>query len=165
MSAIALRQRLQRVPGAARVPVGGQRDVDGLLDQDALVALGLELRLALGERARQTALGLAEQLAGGGLVGGREAADGTVGERDRAALAHVLEAGGLQGVEVGRGREGLERVLDGGLDAGGVERGQGGVVGHPDLPVQVLGSRRERTAVALGAGARPADKSRGARSG
>ena len=32
----ALGQRLQRVPRAARVPVGGQRDVDGLLDEDAL---------------------------------------------------------------------------------------------------------------------------------
>ena len=75
------------------------------------VALGLELGLPRGERrGRPRPRAGAEQLAGRGLVGGREAADLAVGERERAAVAGVLEADLLERVEVARRPRGRERV-------------------------------------------------------
>ena len=48
--------RRQRVPGTPRATVPGQGDVDGLLDQDAFVALGLQLnRLRGGDRLADVA--------------------------------------------------------------------------------------------------------------
>src|SRR5699024_11082542 len=65
-----------------------------------------------------------------------ELTDGTVRERERAAVARVGEADVLEGVEVrGLGDRG-ERGGEGRLDACGVKRRQGRRVGggHPDLP-------------------------------
>ena len=45
-----LGQRRDRVPGAGRVPVPRQRDVDGLVDQDPAVPVGLQLGLPAAER-------------------------------------------------------------------------------------------------------------------
>ena len=89
-----------------RAPSGrrghAHRDVDGLLDEDALVALGLELGLPRGERLRHLAAGLADPLAGLGLGARRQRADLAVGQRQRALLALVRQPGGLQLVEVAR---------------------------------------------------------------
>ena len=87
--------------GAGGPPVPGQGDVDGLLDQDPLVALLLELGLAGLERLVTAPPGLADPLAGVGLGGRRQGADLAVGQRERRAVAGVLEPDLLEGVEVG----------------------------------------------------------------
>ena len=92
-----------RVPAAAAVAVGGQRDVDGLLDQHPLLVLGLELHLPRGEGLVDRTPGLADALAG--VLAGlrRQGADLAVGQGQRRAVAGVLEADRLERLEVGGG--------------------------------------------------------------
>ena len=119
-----------RAPTGARV--GGQRDVDGFLDEHPGVALGLELGLPRGERAADLAARRADALAGGGAGGRRQRLDLAIGERDRRAVTDVREPGGLQLVQVTGGRERGERVGDVAVQLVG---GQGG---HLDR-VEILG--------------------------
>ena len=116
------RHQLDGVAPAERAAAGGQRDVDGLLGEDALVALGLELGLAGGERLRDPAAGLADALAGLGLGARRQRADLAVGQGEGALVALVGAAGGLELVERGRGGGGGERLGDGVVDGLRVER-------------------------------------------
>ena len=96
-----LGQRRDRVPGAARAAVPGQRDVDGLLDQHPLLVLGLEHGLPRGERLADRAAGLADALAG--VLAGlrRQRADLAVGQRERRAVAGVVGADLLERGQVG----------------------------------------------------------------
>ena len=97
----------QRVPGARRDAVGGQRDVDGLLDEDARVALGLELGTRRSSRRlAHPGAGLTHALAGVGLraAGGR-APISRLARASGLAVADVLEADALERVEVGGGGE------------------------------------------------------------
>ncbi|GAA4963223.1 hypothetical protein GCM10023238_33260 [Streptomyces heliomycini] len=112
----ALRQRGERVAGAGRDAVVGQRDVHGLLDQDARVALGLELGLAGGEALAHGTARLADALAGVGLGVRRQGADLTVGQRQRGGAAGVGDLGLLERVEGVRGGEGGERLVPHALD-------------------------------------------------
>ena len=84
----------QRVPGAGGDPVPRQRDVDGLLDQDPLVALLLELGPAGRPAPRLTARrAAADPLAGLGLRGRRQGADLAVGQGQRASGRRRARAG------------------------------------------------------------------------
>ena len=109
-----LGQRGQRVPGAGGDPVPRQRDVDRLLDQDPLVALGLELGLPGGQRLGDRTAGGADPLARLGLGGRRQRADLPVGQRQRRPVAGVLEPDRLERVEVGGGGDRGERGVAGG---------------------------------------------------
>ena len=122
-----------------RAPSGrrGTRTVrsTGLLDEDALVALGLELLLAGLERLCHLAARLADPLAGLGLGAGRQGADLAVGQRQRALLPLVGQSRGLELVEgARRGDRGLG-VSHRPLDGGRVERG------NLDGVVLLVGSR------------------------
>ena len=75
----ALGDELDRVAGAGLAPQRGDGDVDALVDEDALVALGLELGLAGRERLADAATGLADALAGLGLGARRQGTDLAVG--------------------------------------------------------------------------------------
>ena len=88
----ALRHQLDGVAAAERAAARGQGDVDGLLGEDPLVALGLELGLAGGERLGDPAAGLADALAGLGLRARGQRPDLAVGERERALVALVRAA-------------------------------------------------------------------------
>jgi hypothetical protein len=111
-----------RVPGASGAAVGGQCDVDGLLDQHPLLVLGLEDDRARGERLVDGAPGLSDALAGLLARLRRQGADLSVGQGERRAVAGVLEANLLELVEVG----GRPDRRDGGvahrLDLGGAQR-------------------------------------------
>lgn len=74
----------ERMTGAEAVAVSGQSDVDGLFDENGCVALGFELGLTSVEGLLDLTSGLADDLAGDGLIGLVESADGSVGQRQRA---------------------------------------------------------------------------------
>ena len=80
---------LDGVAGAEAARRRRDRDVDPLLDEDPLVALGLELGLARGERRADPPPRLADTLAGLGLGARRQRPDLAVGEREGALLALV----------------------------------------------------------------------------
>ena len=107
--------RSEPVVSGCRAPrgraVGRQRDVDGLLDQHPLLVLGLEHRLAGGERLVDRAPRLADPLAGLLARLRRQRADLAVGQRQRRPVAGVLEPDLLELVEVGRGGDGGQRVV------------------------------------------------------
>ena len=109
-------ERGERVAGAGRYAVVGQRDVHRLLDQHPLVALGLQLGLAGGERLVHGAAGLADELAGRGLGLRGQGADLAVGEGQRGGAAGVGDLGLLERVEGVRGGEGGERLVPHALD-------------------------------------------------
>ena len=94
-----LAHQLDGVAPAERAAAGGQRDVDGLLGEDALVALGLELDLPGGEGLGDPAAGLADALAGLGLGARRQRPDLAVGQGEGAPVALVGAAHGLELVE------------------------------------------------------------------
>ena len=140
-----LHQRGQRVPGPGRDPVPGQRDVDGLLDQDPLVALLLELGLPGGQRLGHLAAGAPDPLAGVGLRGRGQGADLPVGERQWRPVAGVLEADGLELVEVVGGLDRGQGVVAGLLDLVGVQRGHlHGVVGLVRCGHRMVSGARDR---------------------
>jgi len=100
-----LLERLQRVPGAARQPRGRQRDVDGLLDQHAGVALVLELDLAALESLADLGAGQPDALARLGLADPavavlQEEGDPRLADAARAALRQAGQRGWKR-VEVG----------------------------------------------------------------
>ena len=103
--------RRDRVPGTCRRAVVGQRDVDGLLGQDPGVPLGDQLRLPGRDGGVDLPAGLADRLAGGGLVGLGQVGDGPVGQGQRALVAGVGEPGGLQRVEIAARGDGGKRGL------------------------------------------------------
>ena len=143
-----------RAPGGDAVP--GQRDVDGLLDEDPLVALLLELGLPGGQRLGDGAAGQADALAGLGLGGRRQGADLPVGQRQRRPVAGVLEAGGLERVEVGGLRDRGQRVVAGVLDLVGVQGGHlHGVVGLVRVRTSGAPSLDRATSESRAAAARP----------
>ena len=111
------------MPAAATATVGGQRDVDGLLDQHPLLVLGLEHGLTGGDGLVDRTTGLTDALTGllAGLRGQR--ADLAVGQRQRRAVAGVVDAHLLEGVQVGRGGDRLEGGVPGRLDLLRLERG------------------------------------------
>ena len=76
-------QRGQRVAGAARPTIDRKRDIDGLLDENALVALRCEHHLPRLDRGSDGRAGLADPLAGIGLGGRRQGADLAVRQRQR----------------------------------------------------------------------------------
>jgi hypothetical protein len=102
----ALGGRGHRVPGAALHAVPGQGDVDGLLHEDALVALVLQLGLTPLERLGDLKAGAAHTFAGLGLGVRGQGADLPVGQRERRTVAGVREAGLFQLVQA---RGGLDR--------------------------------------------------------
>ena len=102
--------------------VDREGDVDGLLDQHARVALGLERLGAGGEGPSECCAGLAQKLAGRGLVGACKRADAPVGKRQRGLVARVGKARLLELVERGGGVECLGGGVDCCIDAGGIER-------------------------------------------
>src|SRR5699024_7833622 len=123
----------QRVRGAARAQVRGQRDIDRLRGERGLLLGGLELTLASGELLLHPALALTDQLAGGGLLLLGQVLDGAVRAREHAGIAHVRDADLL---ELGGGGGRVDR-REGGIDGGGDRRlvnrgpaGRGGCVGH-----------------------------------
>ena len=126
-----------------------QRDVDGLLDQHPLLVLGLEHGLPGGERLVDGAAGLADALAGLLARLRRQGADLAVGEGQRRAVAGVVEAHLLEGVEVGGVRDRGERRVAHRLDLVGLERGHlDGVVvgvgaGHGSLPGDAVAAESE----------------------
>jgi hypothetical protein len=109
------------VPGALGNPVGGQGDVDGLLDQDPLRLLLLEHRLPLDQRLLHRPPGVTDALAG--LLAGRrrQGADLAVGQGQRRAVTGVLDPDLLERVEVGGGRYRGERGVARGLDLLGLQ--------------------------------------------
>ena len=96
------REGVARARGAAVVR---QRHVDGLLDQHPVVALGLELGLAVLDRGPHRAARLSDALAGLGLGLRGQRADLAVGQGERAAVTGVGERDCLELVEVGGGRD------------------------------------------------------------
>ena len=130
----ALGDQADRVPRPQRSARDPHRQVDGLLDEDAPVAVGLELGLAGGQGLGHLSAGLAHALAGLGLRARRQGADLAVGQRERALLPLVGQPGGLELVErAGRGDR-LLGVGDGPLDLGRVEGS------HLDGVVLLVGS-------------------------
>jgi len=85
-----------------RHPVRRHRDIDGLLDEDAGVALGLQLSQALVERVAHSRACTADTLARLGLGCGRKSADLAVGQRERRSITGVRKSHGLQLVKVPR---------------------------------------------------------------
>ena len=84
------------ITGAEAVAVSGQSDVDGLFDENGCVALGFELGLTSVEGLLDLTSGLADDLAGDGLIGLVESADGSVGQRQRGLVARELDLRGLE---------------------------------------------------------------------
>ena len=99
-----LHERGQRVPGSSRATIRGKRDVDRLLHEHALVTLGGQDDLAVLEGLLDRRTGHAHALARLGLRRRGQRTDLTVGQGQRRAVAGMLEADGLQGVEIGRHR-------------------------------------------------------------
>ncbi len=96
----------QRVPGAARTSIGGQGDVDGLLDEHPLVALGGQDDLPGLEGALDPGTGLAHALACLGLGCWRQCADLAVGQRQRGPVPSVREPDRLQCIQISGARDG-----------------------------------------------------------
>src|SRR5699024_4011240 len=116
----------QRMRGAARAQVRGQRDVDGLRGERGLLLGGLELALAGGELLLHPALALTDQLAGGGLLLLGQVLDGAVRAREHAGIADVCDADLLElGGGGGRGDR-REGGVDGGADGRLVDDRGGG---------------------------------------
>lgn len=88
------------MPPADLPPPTGGGDDDGLLDEDAGVAL-LQHGCARGHRFVHPAASLADQLGGGALMGVAERADPSVGHGEREPLPRVGRADILELVEVG----------------------------------------------------------------
>ena len=118
----ALRGELDRMARAGLATQGRHGDIDPLLDEDALVALHLELCLARRERLRDPGPGLTDALAGLGLRARGQRADLAVREGKGALLTLVGRAHRLQLLEGAGGRGGREGLLDGGVDLRGIER-------------------------------------------
>jgi hypothetical protein len=129
-----------RVPGAGRGPVGRQGDVDPLGDQDLLVALALELRLALLDRGGDAADGGADPAARVGPGLRRQRADLGPGQGQRRLVARVREARLLELVQVLGRVDGGQRLDDRVLDLIRCQRGHLNRVvvliwcGHHSLP-------------------------------
>ena len=119
----ALGELRDRVPGAARAAVPRQRDVDGLLDEHPLVALGTRARRA----GRRTPPAPRWRAAFTRLPASARAGPGSDPSSRRAsssggAVAEVRGLGGGQRGEVGRGRERLAGRGDGGVERVGVQK-------------------------------------------
>ena len=116
------------MPGTDRATGPRQRDVDRLVDQHSLVALGLEHRLALLQRRRDVAAGLPDELSGALAVRWVQPADAPVQQRERRPVAGVLGARSLelvQGFGLPDGREGSRAVLLDLIRRGGAGFGRG----------------------------------------
>ena len=126
------------MPGAGRLPVVGQRDVDGFLGQHAGIPLGDQGRLAGRDRLVDPGPGLPDPPPGGGLFRLWQVGDRPVGQRQRAPVAGVCEPGRLQRVEIGGGGDRGEGRRRRGFNAGGIGGarvvGRVGGRGHSDLP-------------------------------
>ena len=126
--------------GAGQGPVGGQRHVDPLGDQDLLVALALELLLALLDRAGDAGDGGADPAAGVGPGLRRQRADLGPRQGQRRLVARVREARLLELVEILRRVDGGERLGDRALNLIRCQRGHLNRVvvliwcGHLSLP-------------------------------
>jgi hypothetical protein len=138
-----LLDRGQRMPRAAGLPVPGEGDVDGLLDEDPRLVLHLEGRLAGGQRLVHRAPGLADAHPGV-LAGLRwQRPDLPVRQRQGGPVGGVLDPDPLELVEVAgrldRGQRRLpHRVHLVGLQRGDLDRVVIGVrAGHGCLSVVV----------------------------
>jgi hypothetical protein len=96
-----------------------QGDVDGLLDEHPLVALGLELGLPLRQRLPDRGAGGADPLAGLGPRGGRQGPDLGVGQGDRRPVTGVRQPGRLQVIQGAGGGDRGERLVGHALDLAG----------------------------------------------
>jgi len=101
----------QRVAAAARVPVGGQRDVDCLLREDPLVALRGQHRVALVVGGLDPLAGLVDALPGVGLrlwgsapISRRAT---STGERSRTQVGRLERGERLERAGAGEGRRGV----------------------------------------------------------
>ena len=118
----ALGRELDRVAGAGLASQGRHGDIDPLLDEDALVALDLELGLTGGEGLRHPTAGLTDPLAGLGLGARRQRPDLAVGEGEGTPLALVGRAHCLELLEGAGGSGGGQGLLDRGVDVRRIER-------------------------------------------
>ncbi len=100
----------------------GGSDVHGLLDEDPCVVFGFQLGGAVRERLVDASAGGAHELAGGGLLVLRQAADFTVGEAQRRLLPGVREPHGLEFIEGGGGGNGGDGLVYGGSNGGFIQR-------------------------------------------
>ena len=118
--------------GAARDPVPRQRDVDGLLDEHPLVALGDEHLAAGVERGLRLLAGGVDALAGVGALGAGQRAQLAAGQLQRRTIAEVGgsdrgQRGQIGGSVEGRAgrrdrpgqRVGVQKTGDGRSDGGG----------------------------------------------
>ena len=112
-----------RVPGAERRLRAQDGEVLGLLDEDPLVALRLELALPLAEGRADAPTRLPDALARLRLGARGQRPDLAVGERQRGLVPLVGGAQALELLERRGARDGGEGGLDGLLDHLRVERG------------------------------------------
>ncbi len=130
------------MPGAGGHPVGREGDVDGLVEEHPRVVLGLEHRLPLGDGLVHRTAGLAHALARllARLRG--QGADLAVGERQRGAVAGVVDPRLLERVEVGGGGDGGQGRFARGVDLLGLQGADlhGVVVGVGSGHPQSLGT-------------------------
>ena len=117
-----LGRQLERVPGAGRAAADGAGDVDRLLDEDAPVALVLELALPGGVGPAELGLGRADPLAGLGLGARRQGADLALGRGDGAAV-DVGERAALRASRLAAAAKASRAARDGRVEGRGVEGG------------------------------------------
>jgi hypothetical protein len=98
------------VPRTGDVPVPGQRDVNGLLDEDTPVTVGLELSLPFAERLPDGSADSADALPGVRPRGRRQRADLRIGQSQRSSVAGVRDPGRLELSEVSCGRYSSQRI-------------------------------------------------------
>ena len=111
----ALHDRRQRVAGTHRVAVVRHRDVDGLLDEDALVPLRSSTTWRSSSARLTCCRACPTRLPASALAAGGSAADLAVGQRQRRAVTRVREPDLLQRIEVaGSGDRGQRRCGGGG---------------------------------------------------
>ena len=123
---------VDRVAGADRLAVVEHRDVDPFGGEDALALRLLEFGLPRLQRLVDGPACGPDRLAGLSLRAGWEGTDLTVGQRQRRAVSRVLDPDLLEGRQVGSVGDGRKRMIDLGLQVGGVERG-----GHDRVEVLV----------------------------
>ena len=103
--------RLQRVPGAARAAARTGSVTSTVSSTSTRASRSASSSpLPRGERGVDPAAGLPDPLARLGPGGRGQRADLAVGQRERAAVAGVLEPGLLERVQVGGGGERRERL-------------------------------------------------------
>ena len=116
-----LHQGVQRVAPTPRHSVGGQRDVDSLLDEDTRVALGFEGGEPAVQRLADGLSRAADALARFGLGRGRQRTDLAIGQGEGRPVPRVRQAHGLELIQVTRCGDRRERSGHHVVDRGWLE--------------------------------------------